>query len=128
MEKLSSDCEKLINKLEAAAMFKKKEDSYYAYMDIQSGSGGTEAQDWVAMLMRMYLKWIESHDFSSEIIEMSEGEIAGYKSITLKIDGDFAYGWLRTETGVHRLVRKSPFDSGNRRHTSFASVFVYPQH
>ncbi len=127
MENLTSDCEKLINKLEAAAMFKKKEDSYYAYMDIQSGSGGTEAQDWVAMLMRMYLKWIESHDFSSEIIEMSEGEIAGYKSITLKIDGDFAYGWLRTETGVHRLVRKSPFDSGNRRHTSFASVFVYPQ-
>ncbi len=127
MENLSRDCEKLINKLETAAMFKKKEDSYYAYMDIQSGSGGTEAQDWVAMLMRMYLKWIESHDFASEIIEMSEGEIAGYKSITLKIDGDFAYGWLRTETGVHRLVRKSPFDSGNRRHTSFASVFVYPQ-
>ena len=127
MDNLSRESEKIIHKLETAAMFKNKEDSYFAYMDIQSGSGGTEAQDWVAMLMRMYIKWIESHGFSSEIIEMSDGEIAGYKSITLKIDGDFAYGWLRTETGVHRLVRKSPFDSGNRRHTSFASVFVYPQ-
>ncbi len=127
MDNLSRESEKVIHKLETAAMFKKKEDSYFAYMDIQSGSGGTEAQDWVAMLLRMYTKWIESHGFSSEVIEISDGEIAGYKSVTLKIDGDFAYGWLRTETGVHRLVRKSPFDSGNRRHTSFASVFVYPQ-
>ena len=127
MIELINKSKKIINQLETSAMFKNKEDAYCAYMDIHSGSGGTEAQDWVAMLMRMYIKWIESHNFSSEIIEMSEGDVAGYKSVTLKIDGNFAYGWLRTETGVHRLVRKSPFDSGNRRHTSFASVFVYPQ-
>jgi len=108
-------------------LFKGENDQSNAYIDIQSGSGGTEAQDWVAMLMRMYLKWAEKHSFVSEITESSEGEVAGFKNITIKVDGDYAYGWLRTETGVHRLVRKSPFDSGNRRHTSFASVFIYPQ-
>jgi peptide chain release factor 2 len=113
--------------METRQMFRTKEDPMNAYIDIQSGSGGTEAQDWVAMLLRMYLRWLESHNFKNEIVEMSEGEVAGYKSVTIKINGDYAYGWLRTETGVHRLVRKSPFDSGNRRHTSFASVFVYPQ-
>ena len=108
-------------------MFSNKMDPNNAFLDIQSGSGGTEAQDWVSMLMRMYLKWCETHNFTTEIIEASEGEIAGYKSVTIKIHGDYVYGWLRTETGIHRLVRKSPFDSGNRRHTSFASIFVYPQ-
>ena len=108
-------------------MFRTKEDQYDAYIDIQSGSGGTEAQDWVAMLLRMYLRWLESKKFTHEVVELSEGEVAGYKSATIKVCGDYAYGWLRTETGVHRLVRKSPFDSGSRRHTSFASVFVYPQ-
>ena len=127
MNGLVFSTEKLINEIEFKQMFKNEHDSYDAYLDIQSGSGGTEAQDWVAMLMRMYLKWCESHNFKTEIIEKSEGEIAGYKSVTIKINGDYAYGWLRTETGIHRLVRKSPFDSGNRRHTSFASVFVYPQ-
>ena len=108
-------------------LFKGKDDQSNAYIDIQSGSGGTEAQDWVAMIMRMYLKWAEKHSYSVDITESSEGEVAGYKNVTIKVDGDYAYGWLRTETGVHRLVRKSPFDSGNRRHTSFASVFIYPQ-
>ncbi len=119
--------EKTLKSMETRQMFRTKEDPLDAYIDIQSGSGGTEAQDWVAMLLRMYLRWLESHNFKNEIVEMSEGEVAGYKSVTIKINGDYAYGWLRTETGVHRLVRKSPFDSGNRRHTSFASVFVYPQ-
>ena len=119
--------EKTLKSMETHQMFRTKEDPMNAYIDIQSGSGGTEAQDWVAMLLRMYLRWLESHNFKNEIVEMSEGEVAGYKSVTIKINGDYAYGWLRTETGVHRLVRKSPFDSGNRRHTSFASVFVYPQ-
>ena len=119
--------EKTLKSMETRQMFRTKEDPMNAYIDIQSGSGGTEAQDWVAMLLRMYLRWLESHNFKNEIVEMSEGEVAGYKSVTIKINGDYAYGWLRTETGVHRLVRKSPFDSGNRRHTSFASVFVYPQ-
>jgi peptide chain release factor 2 len=119
--------EKILKSMETRQMFRTKEDPMDAYIDIQSGSGGTEAQDWVAMLLRMYLRWLESHSFKNEIIEMSEGEVAGYKSVTIKVNGDYAYGWLRTETGVHRLVRKSPFDSGNRRHTSFASVFVYPQ-
>ena len=96
-------------------------------LSIQSGSGGTEAQDWVAMLLRMYLRWLDSKNFKHEVVELSEGEVAGYKSATIKVNGEYAYGWLRTETGVHRLVRKSPFDSGNRRHTSFASVFAYPQ-
>ena len=119
--------EKTLKSMETRQMFRTKEDPMNAYIDIQSGSGGTEAQDWVAMLLRMYLRWLESHNFKNEIVEMSEGEVAGYKSVTIKVNGDYAYGWLRTETGVHRLVRKSPFDSGNRRHTSFASVFVYPQ-
>ena len=113
--------------IETTLLFKNKEDFYDAYIDIQSGSGGTEAQDWVSMLLRMYTRWLDNKGFKHDIIDFSEGEIAGYKSVTIKIIGDYAYGWLRTETGVHRLVRKSPFDSGSRRHTSFASVFVYPQ-
>ena len=113
--------------LEFRRMFSGKMDNKYAFVDIQSGAGGTEAQDWANMLLRMYLRWAESHGFSAEVIEASAGEVAGIKSATVKIDGEYAYGWLRTETGVHRLVRKSPFDSGNRRHTSFASVFVSPE-
>ena len=127
MSNLTDDLKKNINALETTQMFRTKEDQYDAYIDIQSGSGGTEAQDWVAMLLRMYLRWLESKKFTHEVVELSEGEVAGYKSVTIKVCGDYAYGWLRTETGVHRLVRKSPFDSGSRRHTSFASVFVYPQ-
>jgi peptide chain release factor 2 len=102
-------------------------DDANAFVDIQAGSGGTEAQDWAEMLLRMYLRWAESHGFDTEIIEVSAGEVAGIKSATVRVDGEYAYGWLRTETGVHRLVRKSPFDSGNRRHTSFAAVFVSPE-
>ena len=98
-----------------------------AFVDIQAGSGGTEAQDWAEILLRMYLRWGEEHGFDTELIEVSEGDVAGIKSATIRFAGDYAYGWLRTETGVHRLVRKSPFDSGNRRHTSFASVFVSPE-
>jgi peptide chain release factor 2 len=113
--------------LEFRRMFSGEMDSANAFIDIQSGSGGTEAQDWANMLLRMYLRWGESHGFGTEIMELSEGEVAGIKSATVKFTGDYAYGYLRTETGVHRLVRKSPFDSGNRRHTSFASVFVYPE-
>lgn len=108
-------------------MFSGDYDSADCYLDIQSGSGGTEAQDWAEMLLRMYLRWAESKGFTSEVMEVSDGDVAGIKSATIKVSGDYAYGWLRTETGVHRLVRKSPFDSGNRRHTSFASVFVYPE-
>ena len=96
-------------------------------MDIQSGSGGTEAQDWASMVMRMYLKFADKNGFKAEIMEVSPGEVAGIKSATIKFSGEYAYGWFRTETGVHRLVRKSPFDSGNRRHTSFCSAFVYPE-
>ena len=113
--------------LEFRRMFSGEMDVNSAYVDIQSGAGGTEAQDWAEMLLRMYLRWAESHDFKAEVIEASAGEVAGIKSSTLHIVGEYAYGWLRTETGVHRLVRKSPFDSGNRRHTSFASVFVSPE-
>lgn len=113
--------------LEFRRMFSGDQDESDCYLDIQSGSGGTEAQDWANMLLRMYLRWAEAHDFKVEITELSEGEVAGIKSATVHVQGDYAYGWLRTETGVHRLVRKSPFDSGNRRHTSFASVFVYPE-
>jgi peptide chain release factor 2 len=102
-------------------------DAHNAFLDIQAGAGGTEAQDWAQMLLRMYLKWADSHGFRAEVIDSSAGEVAGMKSATIEIMGDYAYGWLRTETGVHRLVRKSPFDSGNRRHTSFASVFVSPE-
>ena len=113
--------------LEFRRMFSGDMDENNAYVDIQSGAGGTEAQDWAEMLLRMYLRWSETHDFSAEVIEASAGEVAGIKSATVHVKGAYAYGWLRTETGVHRLVRKSPFDSGNRRHTSFASVFVSPE-
>ena len=113
--------------LEFQRMFSGEMDESAAFLDIQSGAGGTEAQDWAEMLLRMYLRWAEQHGFSAEVIEASPGEVAGVKSATVRLDGDYVYGWLRTETGVHRLVRKSPFDSGNRRHTSFASVFVSPE-
>lgn len=113
--------------LEFRRMFSGEHDPSDCYVDIQSGSGGTEAQDWANMLLRMYLRWADAHEFKVEITELSEGEVAGIKSATVRVQGEYAYGWLRTETGVHRLVRKSPFDSGNRRHTSFASVFVYPE-
>lgn len=116
-----------LGKLEFRRMFSGEQDAADCYLDIQAGSGGTEAQDWANMLLRMYLRWAESHDFKAELTELSEGDVAGIKSATVRVQGDYAYGWLRTETGVHRLVRKSPFDSGNRRHTSFASVFVYPE-
>jgi peptide chain release factor 2 len=102
-------------------------DAHNAYLDIQSGSGGTEAQDWAEMLLRMYSKWADAKGFKVELMDRSDGEVAGIKGATLFVQGDYAYGWLRTETGVHRLVRKSPFDSGNRRHTSFAGVFVSPE-
>ncbi|MGM0481388.1 MAG: peptide chain release factor 2 [Pseudomonadota bacterium] len=118
---------KQLEKLEFRRMFSRDNDNSDCYVDVQSGSGGTEAQDWANILLRMYLRWAESHGFSAEITELSEGDVAGIKSATVRIGGEYAYGWLRTETGVHRLVRKSPFDSGNRRHTSFASVFVYPE-
>lgn len=119
--------EEKLAQLEFRRMFSGEYDSADCYLDIQAGSGGTEAQDWASMLERMYLRWAESRGFKTEIIEESEGEVAGIKSVTIKISGDYAYGWLRTETGVHRLVRKSPFDSGGRRHTSFSSAFVYPE-
>ena len=113
--------------LEFRRMFSGEMDQANAFLDIQAGSGGTEAQDWANMLLRMFLRWAERHEFSTEMIEVSPGEVAGIKSATIKVDGPYAFGWLRTETGVHRLVRKSPFDSGNRRHTSFAAVFVSPE-
>jgi peptide chain release factor 2 len=116
-----------IAKLEFRRMFSGEMDPSSAFVDIQSGSGGTEAQDWAEMLLRMYLRWAERHAFKTELIEVSAGDVAGIKSATIKVDGDYAFGWLRTEIGVHRLVRKSPFDSGNRRHTSFAAVFVSPE-
>ena len=116
--------EQRIAGLEFRRMFSGEMDDSNAFVDIQSGAGGTEAQDWAEMMLRMYLRWADSHGFQAEIIEASAGEVAGIKSATVRIVGEYAYGWLRTETGVHRLVRKSPFDSGNRRHTSFASVFV----
>jgi peptide chain release factor 2 len=119
--------EERLEALEFRRMFSGEMDPNNAFMDIQAGSGGTEAQDWANMLLRMYLRWGERHGFNTEIIEISDGEVAGIKSATVKFEGDYAYGWLRTETGVHRLVRKSPFDSGNRRHTSFASVFISPE-
>jgi len=119
--------ESVIADLEFRRMFSGEMDASNAFVDIQSGAGGTEAQDWAEMLLRMYLRWAESHDFKAELMEASAGEVAGIKSATVRIDGEYAYGRLRTETGVHRLVRKSPFDSGNRRHTSFASVFVSPE-
>ncbi|MCL4138567.1 UNVERIFIED_CONTAM: hypothetical protein GTU68_036363 [Idotea baltica] len=113
--------------LEFQRMFSGPMDANNAFIDIQSGSGGTEAQDWANMILRMYLRWAESNGFKAEMIELSEGDVAGIKSATVKISGDYAFGFLRTETGVHRLVRKSPFDSGSRRHTSFASLFAYPE-
>jgi peptide chain release factor 2 len=116
-----------VERLEFQRMFPGKMDSHNAFLDIQAGAGGTEAQDWAAMLLRMYLKWADAHGIKTEIIDQSDGEVAGIKGATINMIGDYAYGWLRTETGVHRLVRKSPFDSGNRRHTSFASVFVSPE-
>ncbi|MGB5259365.1 MAG: peptide chain release factor 2 [Gammaproteobacteria bacterium] len=116
-----------IAKLEFRRMFSGEMDAANAFLEIQSGSGGTEAQDWAEMLLRMYLRWGERHGFTTELIEVSAGEVAGIKSATIKFEGDYAFGWLRTEIGVHRLVRKSPFDSGNRRHTSFAAVFVSPE-
>lgn len=126
IEELDSATKK-IEQLEFQRMFSGEMDANSAYMDIQSGSGGTEAQDWANMLLRMYLRWGERHGFQANLIEVSAGEVAGIKSATIHFVGPYAYGWLRTETGVHRLVRKSPFDSGNRRHTSFASVFVSPE-
>ncbi|HET7587872.1 MAG TPA: peptide chain release factor 2 [Gammaproteobacteria bacterium] len=116
-----------IARLEFRRMFSGEMDASNAFLDIQAGSGGTEAQDWANMLLRMYLRWGEQQGFDTELIEVSEGEVAGIKSATIRFAGEYAYGWLRTETGVHRLVRKSPFDSGNRRHTSFAAVFVSPE-
>ena len=119
--------EKKIAQLEFKRMFSGEMDANSAFVDIQSGSGGTEAQDWAEMLLRMYLRWAEKKGFQVELLEVSAGEVAGVKSATIHIIGEYAYGWLRTESGVHRLVRKSPFDSGNRRHTSFASLFVSPE-
>ena len=119
--------EQQVKKLEFRRMFSGEMDAKSAFVDIQSGSGGTEAQDWASMLLRQYLRWGERKGFKTEVTEMSDGDVAGIKSATIHIKGEYAYGWLRTETGVHRLVRKSPFDSGSRRHTSFASIFVFPE-
>ncbi|BFI96141.1 MAG: peptide chain release factor 2 [Rhodanobacter sp.] len=116
-----------VGKLEFQRMFSGKMDSANAFVDIQAGAGGTEAQDWAEMLLRMYLRWAESRGWKTELLEASGGEVAGIKSATFRVEGDYAYGWLKTEIGVHRLVRKSPFDSDNRRHTSFTSVFVSPE-
>ena len=116
-----------IERLEFQRMFSGKMDAHHAYLDIQAGSGGTEAQDWAEILLRMYLRWAEGRGFETEVLEISPGEVAGIKSASVQFRGDHAYGWLRTETGVHRLVRKSPFDAGHRRHTSFAAVFVSPE-
>jgi peptide chain release factor 2 len=116
-----------VEALEFRRMFSGEMDTAHAFLDIQSGSGGTEAQDWAEMLLRMYLRWGEQHGFTTDLVECSAGDVAGIKSATIHFIGEYAYGWLRTETGVHRLVRKSPFDSGNRRHTSFAAVFVSPE-
>lgn len=118
---------KQLEQLEFRRMFDGEMDANNAYLDIQAGAGGTEAQDWVEMLLRMYLRWGEARGFKTELIEVSGGDVAGLKSATVSFTGEYAFGWLRTETGVHRLVRKSPFDSGNKRHTSFASVFVSPE-
>ena len=130
LESVRSDLaglEKQVAELEFRRMFSGEMDPNNAFLDVQAGSGGTEAQDWAEMLLRMYLRWAERRGFKTEIIEATAGEVAGIKSATVKIDGPYAFGWLRTEIGVHRLVRKSPFDSGNRRHTSFAAVFVSPE-
>ena len=129
-DEVASDIDQLLaqlERLEFRRMFSGEMDPNNAYLDVQAGSGGTEAQDWAEMLLRMYLRWGESKGFSATVVEASAGEVAGLKSATVLFEGDYAFGWLRTETGVHRLVRKSPFDSGGRRHTSFASVFVSPE-
>jgi len=129
-EEIAADLEcmtAVVEKLEFQRMFSGKTDSANAFVDIQSGAGGTEAQDWAEMLLRMYLRWSEANGFEAELIEVSAGDVAGIKSAALHVTGEYAFGWLRTESGVHRLVRKSPFDSSNRRHTSFASVFVSPE-
>jgi peptide chain release factor 2 len=122
-----SGMEEKVERLEFQRMFSGDMDASPCYLDIQAGSGGTEAQDWAEMLLRMYLRWAERRGWESDLIEVSSGDVAGIKSATIHIKGEYAYGWARTETGVHRLVRKSPFDSGNRRHTSFAAVFVSPE-
>ncbi len=130
LESISQDVlvlEKEVSGMEFRRMFSDPMDPNNCFIDIQSGSGGTEAQDWAAMLERMYLRYCERHEFKVEILEESPGDIAGIKNVSIKVTGEYAYGYLRTESGVHRLVRKSPFDSGNRRHTSFASVFIYPE-
>jgi peptide chain release factor 2 len=127
IERDAAKLETDVRKLEFKRMFRGEMDSHNAFLDIQAGAGGTEAQDWAQMLLRMYLKWAASRGFDAEVIDSQAGEVAGMTSATIEIKGDYAYGWLRTETGVHRLVRKSPFDSGNRRHTSFASVFISPE-
>lgn len=119
--------EKAVYDMEFQRMFSGDMDPNNAYLDVQAGSGGTEAQDWAEMLLRMYLRWGDRRGFKTTLLEASPGEVAGIKSATIEFKGSYAYGWLRTETGVHRLVRKSPFDSGHRRHTSFASVFIYPE-
>ncbi len=119
--------QKELEVLEFRRMFSGEMDENSCYLEIQAGSGGTEAQDWASMLLRMYLRWIEDQGFKAELLEVSDGDVAGVKGATIHVIGEYAYGWLRTETGVHRLVRKSPFDSGNRRHTSFSSVFVSPE-
>ncbi len=116
-----------VDKLEFQRMFSGEMDNASAFVDIQAGAGGTEAQDWAEILLRMYLRWAENRGWKTELLEVSGGEVAGIKSATFRVEGDFAYGWFKTETGVHRLVRKSPFDSDNRRHTSFTSVFVAPE-
>ncbi len=116
-----------LEQLEFRRMFSGEMDPNNAYLDVQAGSGGTEAQDWAEMLLRMYLRWGDESGFTTDLVEVSPGEVAGIKSATVHFQGEYAFGWLRTETGVHRLVRKSPFDSGNRRHTSFAAVFVSPE-
>ena len=130
LKEIASDVaglESEVARLEFRRMFSGEMDAHSAFLDIQAGSGGTEAQDWAEMLLRMYLRWGEAHGFDTELIEASPGEVAGIKSASVRFGGEYAYGWLRTETGVHRLVRKSPFDSGNRRHTSFAAVFTAPE-
>ena len=127
---IQPELDDLTNKLETLEfrrMFSGEMDPANAYVDIQAGSGGTEAQDWANMMLRMYLRWCDHHGFKADIVELSEGDVAGIKSATIYVQGEYAFGWLRTEIGVHRLVRKSPFDSGGRRHTSFSSVFVSPE-
>ena len=121
------DLEQKLATLEFRRMFSGPHDAADCYVDLQAGSGGTEAQDWTEMLLRMYLRWAESKSFKTELVEVSDGDVAGIKSATIRVCGEYAFGWLRTETGIHRLVRKSPFDSNNRRHTSFSAAFVYPE-